>query len=640
MSDDTDYINFYWIRHAESVANLYNNKPTDKYDKKVSELLKVEVQRFLNNDYNNVQAMFSEKLDVGVVPEEIDGGGKNRNYRKKKQYKGGSGEIKAGDYPLVDKVYQTINKFSSDLENNDNISLADKKKLTEFCTSNRIGDLTSFESRDQAKLDAIYDFKGDPNNGKCIGTAQGLVISNKISKKAASGAIEGYKNFSTETKREIAQMYAQWLKNFIPTNFLFQPTLSNMGVTQASILGEQFATNDKLNTVNPDIVICSAMVRTMMTAYLTILFANHNRKKNGLKELPTTIYIVPYINEKQTDAQFVFPDGLENLYDFANVAIHPDKIHKVAQTIEYWFEHHYKPFFQRIYNDTTPEYSEASIGSFKPPSGGTAPSIYPKIPSTPIRDSHIKFDTSMYTKEARYNNKEIVRQASVEKFKTFIHKEINSDGNLSPLNKTKVNNILVSCHGFIIDEIHKETGINHIKDSIKKLDLQEVFNTWGCNTSVFTHPYYFDRGEKAFKDVIDIEINGKKIKEIKDAEDVEHANKVLKEMYLLYFLQGENLVRKHSSELRPEDITRFGDEEEQEKLTSLLPGSLRGDIALITHGKGSEGQFEEKIGPSHVGQYGGTHKKRRKHSTYKKKRRVHKKTKSNRKNKKSHRKRK
>ena len=269
---DTDHINFYWIRHAESIANLYNNKPTDNYDKNdpAAKLLKVEVQRFLNNDYNNVQAMLSNDLK----------GGRNKHIEKNKKQRGGEKKIIAGAYPLVDKVYKTIKELSLDLKKNDNISVDNKNTLKANCTSKRIDDLTNFESDKQDNLNKIYDFNGDPNNGKCIGIAQELVVSNKISKKAASGNIENYKHLNPENKKEIAQMYAQWLQNFIPTNFLFQPTLSHMGVTQASILGEQFANKEgKLALVNPDIIICSAMVRTMMTAYLTILFANYNRKK-------------------------------------------------------------------------------------------------------------------------------------------------------------------------------------------------------------------------------------------------------------------------------------------------------------------------------------------------------------------------
>jgi len=589
---DDKVINFYWVRHAESASNLYNNKPTDNYPKESNNPLnlKIEVQRFLNNDYNNVQKMKKKVVSSSTLI--------------------GGGEIVEGDYPLVDEVY----KYIADFANQENEKITDYKTLANDCKSNRTD--TTFESSDQDQLNKIYDFKGsDPNNGTCIKTVQSLVKENYVPKEnekpVSSGSIPGYDTLTLDQKNEIAQLYARWLQNFIPTNFLFQPTLTHMGITQASILGEQFANNDNLKKIKPNIIICSAMVRTMMTAYLTVLFANATRGEEN--KLPTTIYIVPYINEKQHDAKFVFPPNEQNnnFYDFADVAIHPDKIQEVAKVIETWFKNNYKPLFADIYE--------------KNKENGYNPTIPDAIPDD------ITFDTNMYITEGEVNDKELVRQVDIKKFKTFFKdKNIKED---SPFNKIK--NILVICHGFVIDEIHTETGINLIKSIIKEVDSQEVFNTWGCNTSVFYHPYFINEKHDPFENACLVKsvdefntFNGalastdnkdkdkskytqliknlgldeklleqidalkesivKKTTQKADLEKIKPIIDKLKEKYLLYYLQGDKLVRnKATTNLRAEDITKYGDGDDgeaKETLISLRPGSLRGDIALITHG--------------------------------------------------------
>ncbi len=90
-ADDT--VNFYWVRHAESVANLYNNKPTDKYKEDLQEPLKNEIRRFLKQDYDNVQKMRGNKSSI------VKGGG---------GIQGGGATIEENAYPLVDEVYAKI----------------------------------------------------------------------------------------------------------------------------------------------------------------------------------------------------------------------------------------------------------------------------------------------------------------------------------------------------------------------------------------------------------------------------------------------------------------------------------------------------------------------------------------------------
>ena len=51
IPSDDNMINFYWVRHAESVANLYNNKPTDKYPNK-------ETDKNLLNERNNSRKQY------------------------------------------------------------------------------------------------------------------------------------------------------------------------------------------------------------------------------------------------------------------------------------------------------------------------------------------------------------------------------------------------------------------------------------------------------------------------------------------------------------------------------------------------------------------------------------------------------
>ena len=94
-------------------------------------------------------------------------------------------------------------------------------------------------------------------------------------------------------------------------------------MVQARILGEQLKKKD----IKPDVLLCAATVPAMMTAYLTALYA----------ELPDTlIYIVPYINEKESEEAKKAFEG-STLHDFANYGISPIVIAEVGDKITKWF---------------------------------------------------------------------------------------------------------------------------------------------------------------------------------------------------------------------------------------------------------------------------------------------------------------
>ena len=124
-------------------------------------------------------------------------------------------------------------------------------------------------------------------------------------------------------KKEEAQLaYTAWLMD-VPFYSFFQPTLSQGGMVQARILGEQLKKKD----IKPDVLLCAATVPAMMTAYLTALYA----------ELPDTlIYIVPYINEKESEEAKKAFEG-STLHDFANYGISPIVIAEVGTKITGWF---------------------------------------------------------------------------------------------------------------------------------------------------------------------------------------------------------------------------------------------------------------------------------------------------------------
>jgi broad specificity phosphatase PhoE len=474
IPSDDNMINFYWVRHAESVANLYNNKPTDKYpNKETDKNLLNEIRLLLQEDYANVEAM----LTTPYIPLET-------------KTQGGGGDIVKGDYPLVDEVYTYI-----------------KERVTE--ASNDTDKYSTYEQ--MCTREKEYSFKKfgdvtDPNNSECIDT-----LSKNYKKKGTKPG-----------DQEAANFYALWLQNFIPSNFLFQPTLTQCGMVQASILGEQFHETGQLSGVKPDIVITSATVRTMMTAYLTLLYAKDSIQNK-------TIYIVPYLNEEENDAGYVFARN-DKLHDFCNYAIAPNKIRAVGETIVNFFR-----------DAKTHIYSKDGTMS-----------------GSLNKDQHIHFDYSLY--EDRTND---FRKNNIEKFfDDIIDKE-------TVLNKNK--NILAFCHGYVVNKIRDAIfkDYKEINDAIK--DLKKG----GKNTSVF-NTLYEKKGQNDTKKGL------KRCKPIfGDINPADPTNLLLSG--LLYYPSGETAIRERHNDPK---VLSMDKTEHAQHLISLKPGSLRGDIALITHGNG------------------------------------------------------
>ena len=361
---------------------------------------------------------------------------------------------------------------------------------------------------------------GDVVNQKCIKSVQA------IAKGGTNSAKAGY--------------YSYWLKNFLPSNFVFQPTLSGVGQKQAEKLGEALGTSlADDNTV----IITSASVRAMMTAYLAAAKAYDKTKK------PITIYVVPYINEKENDAQFVFDET--NLHDFSNYGIHPDIIDKVGDKIEKVLapiadtapapSETTVTFDYSLYQgarDTllaTPDaaekqklegkktalrtakeaLTEAKDKQFKedttPPTLPTVKASTPLTPPTKIAEAAVKtaeeemkkaeedlkkeIETNSYYK-AKLSADEQVRQADLAKFFAWFQATQASDASSPFINKSQ---IVAFCHGYVIKELHEKTGIDKIKEHVKKIyatyedndkDKREMFKTWDANTAVFKHPYF------------------------------------------------------------------------------------------------------------------------------------------------------
>jgi len=114
-----------------------------------------------------------------------------------------------------------------------------------------------------------------------------------------------------KTDTVAASLYSMYkvLKN----SFYYEPNLSTKGMQQSVKFG-----TDYLNKNMHNIIICSALTRTIMTAL--IAFDNKN----------TTIYVVPYISEIQNAANTVYAD-------YQNTAVRSDLLKTKIEIIKQWF---------------------------------------------------------------------------------------------------------------------------------------------------------------------------------------------------------------------------------------------------------------------------------------------------------------
>ena len=410
--------------------------------------------------------------------------------------------INPEDYPLVKATYDYINKMQNG-GNDTNLNGVCKPFIV--------------------PADDNFDFVngGDVINNTCI--------------KKIKETVKDVKSKST-----IAEYYSYWLKNFLPTNFLFQPTLSGVGIKQAQALGNKLTKKDtkapaisKLDiTTNNVIIITSASARAMMTAYAAAQTA-------ALEAKPITIYVVPYITEKENDAQFVYNNT--NLHDFTNYGIHPDVIESVAAAIKTYFDKvtpntkgtpNTKVTFDcKLYTgerdkklgtvtpDTTladktktlkielqnkktaleiiiPNWLTAEVAK-KAERGADVKTAEDDVKKAEDEVKKAEKELTVFIKtndyyKAKLAADEAVRQSDVDKFFAWFQGEFD---NTTTIFKDK-KQILAFCHGYVIKELHKITGIDLIKDIVKsvcdkfKEKEREMLNTWDANTSVFTHPYF------------------------------------------------------------------------------------------------------------------------------------------------------
>ena len=711
VKKEDEPINFYWVRHAESVANMYNNKPTDKYDEKVQDAFKNEIRTFLKQDYDNVQLMLgggrtteepsligdiryvfidkthpqgltelketgkSDEFDKENLLDSIDIKNNKNNYllilknnnivghiagtiindiykiETVELYEKGNNLCKdfvkeyikniEENYPNVKEIkLQVVSAVTKNTKQDDKglyVSPACKCYINAFTESNygayigtkKVNADTCYAATeeeliksDMTKDDVGIVFKKEPSlsgggaNEPIIAGTYPLVtnvydfINEKV--EEAKKETEKYEPYEKECKSladepdlqkrfpfekdgkdannyecieklnknyknnednkvkpgddEASKFYALWLQNFIPANFLFQPTLTQCGMVQARILGEQFLpSSGKLSAkqVKPDIVITSAAVRTMMTAYLTLLYAGDETITDK------TIYVVPYLNEEENDAEYVFKNSPEKLlHDFCNYAIAQEKIRAVGEAITNWFNEPGRQIYDKdgtILIDIKKNVNEKIKFNYD---------LYEKHTDEKYRKNNIRdFFAEIFDQEAALKDKK---------------------------------NVLAFCHGYVVNTIRDQLFNPKEQEQAKLNTTLKSLKTGGMNTSVFQNTYtpggfanikpiYGDAGPE----------------DIAAINATENATKnpitdpiILAKFGLIYYPEGDNTIRSKAKEILPMDITKEepaqaeersgleGQAQQMDPLVSLRRGSLRGDIAWITHGGG--GGVEKK----------------------------------------------
>ncbi len=261
-----DEITISWVRHAESTANILEGNITDFYD-------------FM-------------KTTGGKRP--ID----NANYKEVANY-----NVDSFSTDFIDKLKDTEIE-----ENKDFIELIKK-------------DIALFKESPNFKLyESIDDLCKNKENDKIKKLKKEI---NPNLKMDACKMVEDIKKFNLKlwgneeiSDKDIENFITGWKKIGAdmkpPGTWFFTPTLTYTGVRQAKQLG-----TDYLKDKNYDLMICSASVRTIMTALFSILSADIDLNDKKL-------YIVPYINEKYNGAGY---------FDRANASIPPMIIHKVIDLI-------------------------------------------------------------------------------------------------------------------------------------------------------------------------------------------------------------------------------------------------------------------------------------------------------------------
>lgn len=469
----------YWVRHAESCANFYNNKTTQKYEtpeqnKAVSKLVE-EYNKTDENLYNNNSEYTGNKNPLylkylDIANDQMD------NYIKKTSCgdeKNNKDYITCVDYveheskkycntkedPIklckkhkddviincknpndptrkqicnnvvkkyIDEIYNDCTKKS---KTDDNKKLCDesKKKLTNDCTN------STGENNEKCKK--FFADEIEKSFEKCKKMNRHDICMNSWAKndynieyitKMLKSLNKNYKTDDkyTETKKITTSVLVK--HQLIKSNWLFHPTITNVGIIQAEDLGKNFLTQriDKIN-----LVLSSVTVRTIMTAIFSLLQCDKENKKH-------IIVLCPFINEETNDANH---SGL----DFTNKSLPKEIIDEIVKIIL---------DFVGSYNE---KYSNVN--------------------------NRIDIDTNFYK---NYNCNEDITRANPNKFFSETLGKLKHEYNLNDNPE-----ILIFSHGHIIKNIGTLSGLQ-MKIRDKATDFFSVFSQ---NTSVIKHMY---NGEK------------------------------------------------------------------------------------------------------------------------------------------------
>ena len=468
-----NYTTIDWVRHAESVANWANFKPTDTYNTEdLMNELNVEVQKFHALEHREVEIM-------------------KKTFKRVKQV-----------YDLID------NLIEKDKDNDkDNVELRTLCPTPDYPNKEDVinGTVT------QSNLNEVWQIVGkditDVVNTSCIDKLK--ILYDKTDKSLS----------------EIRQTrYAYWLRYMVTTNFLFQPTLTHVGLLQAKQLGEHLATQ----SIQYDLVLSSATVRTLMTAYIALM----NCKSAVLTK---KIVIVPYTNEDENDAKYVF-NGQVGLHDFCNAALHPNDIEQVCELIKNYLG------------------NNAEVNA-----------------NANANANDILFDFSAYVDLAKgKTEKKIdeIRSCNIAKFWTYAGEKQLFDSK---------KRVLSFCHGYVINKLREQAKIVINELYGKTCVRKHQFTTFGANASIFRHS--INEKKDVVKDVVKYDVvkydqeNLEYIKDEKLCDNTELFEKSLKDIGLVYSPKNIRSVIFMSG-----DTVTFGDD-----LMLLQEGSLRYNIAKITH---------------------------------------------------------
>lgn len=498
---------FDWVRHGESVANWANNKPSDSYTAPAAEFaLKIEIQKFQALEYLNVKKM----------------------------------KESSSEFPLINHVYDIIEENYKNLKDDTDSVLKENCQIPDYGEIDNLSRLQIIEGESLEKIQQIWELgKIDVVNNGCIDQLRAL--RKPIEDNAENKEMQKTNTNYIKQKLIDMKIYPYWLRNMITTNFLFQPTLTYVGMDQASNLGKKMLEGD-LGTY--DLVISSPSVRTLMTGYIALMHCGDKSIVNK------TITIVPYTNEKENDTELVlYEDGL---HDFTNAALHPAAIDGVCKLIKGYLDAKY-----------------------------------------PEKDTQVNFDTEKYINYCEGKTEQQIddiRRNDIKKFWNYV------SGNGKKIFKEK-KNVLSFCHGYAIDEVRKSAKVDVTlifqKDCNSNDNNSFKFRSFGANTSIFRHKYEngkvlqnMSKDGEEFSQPVKKGGSSKQSGGAKDYKGITckgDLNMVMKDPEVIASLSDIGYVYI-PAKIRGNNFLDHDKVKIEDDLMGLHEGSLRYDIAKITHG--------------------------------------------------------